>query len=308
MERRLVVERESSDHADLDVALDSAWRNHRRHLLDVAFRILGNLADAEDAVQETFTRLTLTDIDQIDDVRGWLVVVVSRVCLDRLRAERRRPTTPDEFVGEAATAPDTDPAERVTLDDSVRIALHVMVERLTPPERTAFILHDVFGYSFNAVSDIVGRSPTACRQLASRARRVVAGEAARSRFAVESAEQRRLTEQFMTACATGDLAGLLAVLDPAVAGDGELGGGRTRVAVGRDNVGPLLLLFLGPDANTTLVSLHTGDEANIVALRDGRVVTLLTLTISGEMVCHVHALADPAALAPIADVLGGRSV
>src|SRR5438067_5124362 len=203
----------------MDNDLDRAWRDHRRHLLDIAFRVLGNLSDAEDAVQEAFARLAAADIDAIDDVGGWLVVVVSRVCFDRLRRERRHPEAASE---EASTTSETDPADRVTLDDSVRIALHVLLERLTPAERTAFVLHDVFRYPFDAISEIVGRSPAACRQLASRARRVVGDAAAHSRFVVESAEQRRVTDQFMAACATGDLDGLLAVLDPDIDGDGDV--------------------------------------------------------------------------------------
>src|SRR5204863_4224364 len=143
-----------------DVALGRAWREHRRHLLDVAFRMLGNLSDAEDVVQEAFARLVPATLDEIDDVGGWLVVVVSRLCLDRLRAQRRHPTVAAaaDREGGADGPTSADPADRVTMDDNVRIALHVMLERLTPAERTAFVLHDVFQYSFEAISDIVGRT------------------------------------------------------------------------------------------------------------------------------------------------------
>src|SRR5438067_4314400 len=286
----------------MDNDLDRAWRDHRRHLLDIAFRVLGNLSDAEDAVQEAFARLAAADIDAIDDVGGWLVVVVSRVCFDRLRRERRHPEAASE---EASTTSETDPADRVTLDDSVRIALHVLLERLTPPERTAFVLHDVFQYSFDAVAEIVGRSPAACRQLASRARRTITADVGPSRFRVESAEQRRVTEQFIAACTSGDLDGLLAVLDPDVAGEGDVGGVvGTRLATGRDEVAPQLLFFLGPDSDTTLLSLPAGDHIGIVALRLGRVVTLLTLSVHHGLIDHVDALVDPAKLAPIADALG----
>jgi RNA polymerase sigma-70 factor (ECF subfamily) len=179
-----------------------------------------------------------------------------------------------------------------------------MLERLSPAERTAFVLHDVFHYPFDAIGDIVGRSPAACRQLASRARRTIADERGRSRFAVESSEQRRVVEQFITACTGGDINGLLAVLDPDVAGEGDLGGGRTRVSIGRDEIAPQVMVFLGPESNASLVPLHTGDDAHVVAVRDGHVVCVVTLTVHAERVVHIHALVDPVKLAPIADVLG----
>src|SRR5438105_3761250 len=165
------------DPLEVDGDLSAAWRDHRRHVLDIAFRMLGNLSEAEDVVQEAYTRLLRVDLDAIDDVGGWLVVVVSRLCLDRLRFDRRHPTAPDESLGDRPAEGALDPADRVTLDDSVRIALHRVLERLTPAERTAFVLHDVFRYPFEAVADIVGRTPAACRQLASRARRAISADA-----------------------------------------------------------------------------------------------------------------------------------
>jgi RNA polymerase sigma-70 factor (ECF subfamily) len=298
--------RPRDDLYDVDVELGRAWRDHRRHLLDIALRMVGNLSEAEDAVGEAFARLVRADLDEIDDIGGWLVVVVSRLCLDRLRAQRRRPTLPDTALTERAGSIAVDPADRVTLDDNVRIALHLVLERLTPAERTAFVLHDVFQYSFEAVSDIVGRTPAACRQLASRARRAIASDAAPSRSVIESDEQRRVTEQFIAACSTGDLDGLLAVLDPEVAGEGDLGGGRTRLATGRDRIAPQLMVFLGPDSDTTLVSLHRGDKAEVVALRGGKVVTLVTLALRDGRVHDIHALVDPVKLAPTADALSKR--
>ena len=291
------------EHPSPDIS--AAWREHRRHLLDIAFRMLGNLAEAEDVVQEAFSRLVVADVDAIDDVGGWLVVVTTRLCLDRLRSQRRHNVLLDPSIGEGSGATTADPAERTTLDDQIRVALHVMLERLSPAERTAFVLHDVFQYPFDAIGDIVGRSPAACRQLASRARRTIADERGRSRFVVESSEQRRVVERFITACSIGDIKGLLEVLDPDVAGEGELGGGRTRVGTGREEVAPQLLVFLGPGSNASLVPLHTGDEAHVVALRDGHVVSVVTLTVEDDRVVHIHALVDPVKLGPIADVLGG---
>ncbi|MGH9008722.1 MAG: sigma-70 family RNA polymerase sigma factor, partial [Acidimicrobiia bacterium] len=189
----------------MDDELGQAWRDHRRHVLNIAFRMLGNVGEAEDVVQEAFTRLVRADVDQIDDVGGWLVVVVSRLCLDRLRSDRRHPTSPEASLGDRPVDDALDPADRVTLDDSVRIALHLVLERLTAAERTVFVLHDVFQYPFEAIAGIVGRTPAACRQLASRARRTVRAEGGHSRFVVEPAEQRAVNERFIAACAGGDL-------------------------------------------------------------------------------------------------------
>ena len=290
---------------DPSAEISAAWRDHRRHVLDIAFRMMGNLAEAEDVVQEAFSRLVVADVDAIDDVGGWLVVVTTRLCLDRLRSQQRHHVVLDPSIGEGSGTEAADPADRTTLDDQIRIALHVMLERLSPAERTAFVLHDVFQYPFDAIGDIVGRSPAACRQLASRARRTIADERGRSRFVVESSEQRRVVERFITACSVGDIKGLLEVLDPDVAGEGDLGGGRRRVSVGRDVIAPQIMVFLGPDSNASLVPLHTGADAHVVALRDGHVVSVVTLTVEDERVVHIHALADPVKLGPIADVLGG---
>ena len=313
------MSRQSDEHRDrtaIDARLGRAWREHRRYVLDIAWRMLGDLGDAEDVVQEAFARLLRTDIDELDDVRAWLVTVVSRLCLDQLRSARRRRQDP---LGEPDQAPSpgapglgtgpagaVDPADRVTLDDSVRLALQVMLERLSPAERTAFVLHDVFQLSFDDIADIVGRSPAACRQLASRARRHIRSDNP-ARFAVESTEQRRVTERFIAAVATGDLDALLAVLDPAVAGQADIGGaiGLLAPVTGRDRVGRGLLVFLGPDSDTTLVSLPTPRRPSILALRDGQVVILVTLTVHDGLVEHIHALADPVKLAPVTAALRG---
>jgi RNA polymerase sigma-70 factor, ECF subfamily len=313
-----------------DPRLDAAWRDDRRYVLDIALRILGDLGNAEDAVQEAFTRLFRSDIDEIDDVRAWLVTVVSRVCLDQLRAARRRPQAPfDPGDGREPTPSvraTADPADRVTLDDSVRLALQVMLQRLSPAERTAFVLHDVFQLTFDDIAGIVGRTPAACRQLASRARRQISDDGP-GRFSVESTEQRAVTERFIAACTTGDLDALLAVLDPHVSAAGDdalawrelyrgwrraalelatriLGRGRpVRQVTGRKRIARGALRYLGPRHGTTLVSVPTPGDPSVLALLDGRAVALITLTIRDGRIAHAHAVADPAKLAPITAAL-----
>ncbi|HEV8529687.1 MAG TPA: sigma factor-like helix-turn-helix DNA-binding protein, partial [Actinomycetes bacterium] len=239
-------------------------------------------------------------------VGGWLVVVVSRLCLDRLRSGRRHPTEADASLGERPAADAVDPADRVTLDDAVRLALHLVLERLTAAERTVFVLHDVFQYPFEAIAEIVGRTPAACRQLASRARRAVQADDARSRFVVEPAEQRRVTERFIAACAGGDLDALLALLDPTVAGQADVGGRiGVRIVTGREGVAAGLLQYLGPDSKTTVLSLPARrHRAGVVALRNGRVAVIVTLTIRDDRVVHIDALADPAKLGSFNAALG----
>src|SRR5438105_4209149 len=191
-----------------DAAIAEIWRAHHRHLLNVAYRMLGSVSDAEDAVQEAFTRLLHTDSDAIDDMRAWLVVVVSRICLDQLRSARVRRET---YVGPWFPEPvipagdQLAPDERVTLDDTVRMALLLVLERLTPAERVAFVLHDVFEYSFEDIARIMDRSAVACRQLASRARRHVHNDGATLRSTVDPGEARRVTERFIKAASTGNV-------------------------------------------------------------------------------------------------------
>lgn len=292
----------------LDARFGRAWRDHRRYVLDVGFRMLGNLAEAEDVVQEAFARLLRTDIDELEDVRGWLVVVVSRLCLDRLRAERRHPTAPGLLPEGLSALTDTDPADRITLDDNVRLALNLVLERLTPAERTALVLHDVFQYSFDEVGEIVGRSAVACRQLASRARQRIRSEVGPSRFTVEPAEQREVTERFIAACSRGDVEGLLAVLDPNVAGDVELGPTMPQppAIVGARNVAESILRFFGPQTAATLLALPAEGGAALVAFARDRIGALISLTLYEGKVVHIHALVDPVKLAPIAQELGGQ--
>ncbi len=282
-------------------AFTALWHAHRRRMLDLAFRMLLDLRDAEDVVQEAFDRLARADIDRIDDPEGWLVVVTSRLCLDRLRSRRRHPTSPLDHAGDSFDPHALDPSDRVTLVDNVTLAMHALLERLSPAERTSFVLHDVFQYSFDEVATIVGRSPAACRQLASRARRTLRAESATGRFPVDSALQQELSERFIEACTGGDLEGLLALLDPSVDGTGDV---VPDVVVGAADVAPGILRYLGPPASPTLLYLPVGDRVGIVALRDRRVLALVLLTIANGLVVHVDALAGAAPRAAVSAALG----
>jgi RNA polymerase sigma-70 factor (ECF subfamily) len=211
--------------------LVSEFERLRPYLLRVAYSHLGSLGEAEDVVQEAWLRLERAQRPGIRDLRAWLSTTVARLAIDALTSARARR---EHYVGTWLPEPlvlrggeDEDLADRVTLDESVSMALLVVLESLTPPERSAFLLHDVFGYSFEQVAGIVGRSPQATRQLAARARRHV--EAARPRYPATAAEQRQLLEVFLTAASSGDVEALLALLDPEVEYRSD-GGGRVPAA------------------------------------------------------------------------------
>jgi RNA polymerase sigma-70 factor (ECF subfamily) len=297
-------DQQSPAPTELNEELAAAWREHRPYLLDLAFRMLGSINDAEDIVQEAFIRLLHVESDEIDDLRGWLIVVVSRLCLDQLRSARsRREEVADSLDTESwIESPDQlpDPADRVTLDDSVRMALLVVLERLTPAERAAFVLHDIFQFSFETVGSIVGRSPTACRQLASRARRHVQSEAGPPRFDVDLAVQRRVAEGFIAACASGDLENLMAILDPDVVGDVDLGAPGVEEShrlEGNRRVGRGILGRFGPASGISLVSQVVNGEAGVLGFKGRQLVGILVLRQHDGPIDHIHAIADPRKLA-----------
>ena len=270
--------------------LATAWTEHRPYLVDVAFRILGNITEAEDAVQEAFTRLLPRDLEEIDDLRAWLVVVVSRLCLDTLRSAHNRHERPDPLTDAVIASSAPDPSDRVTLDDRVSTALLVVLERLTPAERTAFVLHDVFQFPFDVVGSIVGRTPAACRQLASRARRRVQGEATPARFAVGVVEQHEVVERFIAACAGGDLHALMEILDADVVGEVDIDPPRP-IQRGVRVVSRNLLAFFG---HATLVSQPVRDRPAVLAFEDRKLVAVLSLGIVDGRITDIHATVDPA--------------
>ena len=207
----------------------------RPRLLRLAYSELGDVGEAEDVVQEAWLRLERADAATIQNLDGWLTTVVARLALDRLGSARARRET---YVGPWLPEPvasDDDPADRVTLDETVSYALLIVLEQLSPAERTAFVLHDVFDVPFGDVAEVVGRTPEAVRQLASRARRHVEREG--PRFAASHAEHDRAVRAFGRAAAEGDIEGLVAVLDPDVVWTSD-GGGRAKVVRTRCAEGP----------------------------------------------------------------------
>ncbi|MEV6397277.1 RNA polymerase sigma factor SigJ [Streptomyces sp. NPDC051907] len=203
------------------------FEKQRSRLWGIAYRITGSVADAEDAVQESWLRWESLPDGEAEDPRAYLTTVVSRICYDQLGSARARreayvgPWLPEPVVTVAAEGPE-DPQDRVTLDESVGVALLTVLERLTPAERTAFILHDVFAVPFPEIADVVGRTSDSVRQLASRARRRVRAEAPRR--SVDRDEHRRTVDAFLTAVMGGDFEGLLEVLDPEVVWRSDGGG------------------------------------------------------------------------------------
>jgi RNA polymerase sigma-70 factor (ECF subfamily) len=290
------------------------WLSHHGFLLDVAYRLLGSYGDAEDMVQEGFIRLLRSDLDPIEDVRAWLVVVVSRLCLDQLRSARMRRESyvgawlPEPLVQIDALAPD--PAESVTLDESVHMALLIVLDKLSPAERVVFVLHEVFAFPFERIASIVKKTPEACRQLASRARRRIDQEGASGRFPVDPDEQRRVVAAFIAACQGASIEALLPLLDPSVVGWADAGGTLAAVRapnVGRSTVAEAVIRFFGAESGARLDPCLVNGEPGIVVLRGGAVSAVLALTLKGGLISRVYAIADPRKLARVAASWQGRS-
>lgn len=271
----------------------------RGRLFGIAYRMLGAVADAEDAVQETLVRWQQADRAGIEHPRGWLTTVLTRHCLDQLRSARARRETyvgtwlPDPIV-EAQGMVEADPAERVTLDESVSMAMLVVLETLSPAERAVFVLHDVFGLEFEEVAAMVGRTAAACRQLGSRARRHV--EERRPRFDADAEEQRRVVAAFLDASNRGDIDGLLALLDPSVVMRGDGGGipGVPRRPIeGAKRVGKVLRggYRRYPGAVGHTVSVNGGTGAMVS--KDGQVIALVALTVAGGRITEIDAVFNP---------------
>jgi RNA polymerase sigma-70 factor (ECF subfamily) len=277
--------------------ISQAYRDHRPYLVDLAFRMLGDIGAAEDVVQDAFTRLMAAKLSEIEDQRGWLIVVTSRLCLDQIksaRSRRERPHDASEIEFVAPLQPGlADPSDRVTFDDGVRLALLVVLQQLSPAERVAFVLHDIFQMPFDTVAETVGRSAAACRQLASRARQKITAGPGSARFDVLSAEHRLVTESFIAACSNGDLSGLLGILAPDAWGDVDLGPAAASlgVVVGAENVARNLVRFWGDGA--TLVSHPVAGQPAVLAFIRRELAGVLVFTMRGELIQAVHVIGDP---------------
>lgn len=298
---------------DLDARTEE-FERHRSYLLGVGYRMLGGLAEAEDAVQEAWLRWDRTDREEIRDARGWLVRVTGRICLDMLRARRARPESyagpwlPEPWVGAPAEAvsPGTggrderDPAEVVAADDTLRLALVAVLERLTAEQRVAFVLHEAFGVPYADVADVLGTSEPAARQLAARARQAV--RRAEPRRSSSVAEQRALLSAFLEAATRGDLEGLLRLLAPQVTlrtdGGGVVKAAR-RVIEGADKVARFLAAQVDNEQRLFVADLVmvNGEPGAVLGLRDGSgqtaLVAVLVIDAVDGRVGRIDAVLNP---------------
>jgi RNA polymerase sigma factor (sigma-70 family) len=279
----------------------------RRRLIGLAYRMLGTVSEAEDAVQEAYLRwYRLGDAERADiaNPAGWLTRVTSRICMDMLGSARARreqyvgewlpePVPINLFAGEAPGRGAGDPLDRVTLDESVSTALLVVLEAMTPAERVAFILHDVFGFPFDEIAAIVGRSPAATRQLASSARRRVRSERTRP---VDQDEHARLVRAFEDACDRGDLEALTALLDPAVSLRSD-GGGIVRAAlnpiIGAAKVARFVLGVLAKQPAVRLTPRTTADGSALALVHGEEVTGVINLQADGDHITRVWIQFNP---------------
>jgi RNA polymerase sigma-70 factor (ECF subfamily) len=277
----------------------------RRRLVNLAYRLLGSLAEAEDAVQETYARwyaLSEGDREAIESPEAWLTTVASRICLDVLRSARVRreryvgewlpeplPGAPERTAGAAA-----DPADRVTLDESVSMAFMVVLETMTPAERVAFVLHDIFRYSFAEVSEITGRTPAACRQLASSARHRV--QDSRN---PPAARRAALISDFRRALEAGDVRALIGLLDPdatITADGGGLVPAAPRPVTGAE---PIARFLTGRGVgDRPIVERTVNGQPGLVAMEDGIAVTVFAFAVTDDRITRIWAMRNPEKLRP----------
>jgi RNA polymerase sigma factor (sigma-70 family) len=293
--------------------LDAAM-SERRQLINLAYRLLGSLADAEDAVQETYARwyaLPAPQQDAIASPGAWLTTVTSRICLDLLgsaRARRERHVgewipeplpDPGEWPGGRPGGVTADPADRVTLDESVSMAFLVVLESMTPAQRVAFILHDVFRYSFAEVAGITGRTPAACRQLASTARRRIR---AAQPPATPTTRQAGVVRAFKAAWEAKDINALIGLLDPGatmIADGGGLASAAPRPIEGGEQVARYLAdLARAAPGNVRFLERTVNGQPGLVAQHDGLTVTVFAFDIAGDRITHIWAVRNPDKLRP----------
>ena len=269
------------------------FEQHRAHLRSVAYRMLGSVAEADDAVQEAWIRLSRSDADEIENLGGWLTTVVARVCLNVLRSrETRREDPLDVYVPDPIVTRDgaPSPEEQTLLADSVGLALLVVLETLPPAERLAFVLHDMFAVPFDDIAPIVGKSSEATRQLASRGRRRVQGAPAPEQ---DRARQRAVVDAFFAAARAGDFDALVAVLDPDVVLRSD--GGRTRPKLTRIARGPAAVAggaLTGANPDATVHHVLVNGAPGVLVVRGERRHALMAFTVAGDRIVEIDILAD----------------
>jgi RNA polymerase sigma-70 factor (ECF subfamily) len=272
------------------------FERYRPHLQAVAYRMLGSVSEADDALQEAWLRLSRANTDDVANLAGWLTTVVGRVCLDMLRSRRSRH---EDYVGswlpEPIVSPDeeTNPEQEALLADSVGLALLVVLDTLTPAERLSFVLHDMFGMPFEEIAPIVDRTPAATRQLASRARR--RGRGATPKPDPDLAQQRKVVDAFLAAARSGDFDALLAVLDPDVVFRFDGGGAPPHSrppVVGADAVARQLLERAPAFARFARPALVNG-AAGLVVASGARPISVVGFTVAGGHIVEIDIIADP---------------
>ncbi|WP_326826772.1 RNA polymerase sigma factor SigJ [Streptosporangium sp. NBC_01756] len=289
----------------------AAIMGERRQLINLAYRLLGSLADAEDVVQETYARwyaMSRQQQDAIESPGAWLTKVASRICLNVLSSARARRETyvgewipeplpePTEWISGRSDGVTVDPADRVTLDESVNMAFLVVLESMTPAERVAFILHDVFRYSFTEVAEIVGRTPAACRQLASSARRRIRAAQAP---ATPAARQARLIRDFKQAWEAKDIDALIGLLDPdatVIADSGGLASAVLHPIEGAEQIARSLVNLAGRLRDLTILERTVNGQPGLIAQQDGVTVTVYAFEIAGDRVKHIWGVRNPGKL------------
>jgi RNA polymerase sigma-70 factor (ECF subfamily) len=287
--------------------------SERRQLINLAYRLLGSLAEAEDAVQETYTRwyaMSRQQREAIESPGAWLTTVASRICLDLLgsaRARRERYVgewlpeplpDPAEWISGRPGGATADPADRVTLDESVSMAFLVVLDSMTPAERVAFILHDVFGYPFAEIAQIVGRTPAACRQLASSARRRIRAAQAP---ATPTAQQAAIIRDFKRAWEAKDIGALIGLLDPGATATGD-GGGLARAVLrpieGAEQIARFFVNRASATASLTFLERTVNGQPGLVAQLDGATVAVFAFEVAGGKIKHIWTVLNPEKLRP----------
>ena len=278
--------------------LAERFEERRARLRTVAFRMLGSLSEADDAVQEAWLRLSRSDASVIENLDGWLTTVVARICLNMLRARNARRERPlDPHVPEPIVSSEdgVDPEHEALLADSVGLALLVVLETLSPQERLAFVLHDMFGVQFDEIAPLVERSPAAARQLASRARRRVRGAAPEPD--ADLARQREVVNAFMAASRDGDFEGLMAVLDPDVVRRADFGVAPglaySPEVRGAEAVATQALSFARREGPVVTRPALVNGAVGQVVFRDGRPFAVMGFTVSDGKIVAIDILADP---------------